>query len=492
MPWLLITVVTGLSMICMGTGIGWWLRGLSAAPDTTEATSEATGEKNENNREVAQDVMDRLRQVVVSMSANVDEHNDRMLEINNRLTSDEDVSSEDVVAAINSLVQANTKMKQDLESAETRLMEQEAQIVSREREAITDALTKLRNRRGFDDETARCEKLQREMDVTSSVMILDVDHFKKFNDTHGHQAGDEVLRAVGRALEGAVTKREVVCRYGGEEFAIIFPGRPVERAREMSEKARAAIGAELVKFEGKDLQVTASAGLAEFSLNETTRSVVKRADMALYKSKEAGRDCGHWHDGKESFPFSQPVEVAPVEAEEDYYDEYDDKPTGSDPITGLPGRDAFLQVTGQRLAECKRTGEQLAVLLLEVDDYAGLLKREGEAVSKVLLRTTTQFLKAAMRDMDMVARFTHNQFSVILPGASEERAANVGERLRHAIQRCKLPLGGQDLQFTVSIGGATAESIDDAESIIARAEQAVEESRKAGGNAVSVCASTPA
>jgi len=487
MPWILITTFTALSMICAGTGIGWWLRGMSTKTEAPLEDQTDGGQPDNDGQDVARGVMDKLRQVAVSMSANVDEHNDKMLAINHQLTSDAGVEPEEVVNAINSLVEANGKMKRDLESAESRLIEQEQQIASREQEAVTDALTSLKNRRGFDDETARCEQLQREMNVTSSVMIIDVDHFKKFNDTHGHQAGDEVLRAVGRALKGAVTARDVVCRYGGEEFAIIYPGRTAERARELSEKARAAIGLERVEFEGKTLQVTASAGLAEFKPGEATASVIKRADKALYGSKDNGRNCGRWHDGEESFPFSVSAKDCDDQAETDYYDDDDDQSAGSDPITGLPGRDAFMQTTAQRVAESKRTKEPVAMLLLEVDDYAEMLQQQSEAVSKVLLRTTTQFLKAAMRDMDMVARFHSNQFSILLPGSGSERAETVGERLRHAIERCKLPLGGADLQFTVSIGGATVEAGDDANSLLQRAEHAVEQSKQAGGNAVSVC-----
>ena len=124
------------------------------------------------------------------------------------------------------------------------------------------------------------------------------------------------------------------------------------------------------------------------------------------------------------------------------------------------------------------------MLLLEVDDYAGLLSREGDAVSKVLLRTTTQFLKAAMRDMDMVARFSDEQFSVLLPGSDEERAVSVGERLRHAIERCKLPLGGEDLQFTVSVGATSVVEGDDADSFVERTQLATRKSRDAGGNCI--------
>ena len=145
-------------------------------------------------------------------------------------------------------------------------------------------------------------------------MMIDVDHFKKFNDTYGHQAGDEVLRNVGRVLRREAGGEEVVCRYGGEEFAVIFPGMEITAAIPRAEKVRAAIALEVVEFQGLDLRVTASGGLAQLQPAETGEALVKRADIALYVCKEKGRNCGYWHDGTTSKPMKGISAPAPVVA----------------------------------------------------------------------------------------------------------------------------------------------------------------------------------
>jgi diguanylate cyclase (GGDEF)-like protein len=126
------------------------------------------------------------------------------------------------------------------------------------------------------------------------VLMLDIDHFKRFNDTHGHITGDEVLKHVSKLMKTALRGTDFVARYGGEEFVIILHDIDVDNAGRVAEKIRTSIEkTPLVFFNGtssKSLSVTMSIGVAAFARDEDFSSLIERADKALYASKEAGRN----------------------------------------------------------------------------------------------------------------------------------------------------------------------------------------------------------
>jgi diguanylate cyclase (GGDEF)-like protein len=159
-------------------------------------------------------------------------------------------------------------------------------------QSIRDGLTKLFNRR-YMEEFLELE-IQRAMRGESevAVVMIDVDHFKKFNDTYGHNAGDAVLRAVARALQKGVRAADVACRYGGEEFTLILSNATEEEAVRRCEDLRAAIEALAVEEQGQSLPgITVSMGIALYPKHATeAEALVRAADTALYAAKEAGRN----------------------------------------------------------------------------------------------------------------------------------------------------------------------------------------------------------
>ncbi len=150
--------------------------------------------------------------------------------------------------------------------------------------AFTDGLTGLSNRRRLDADTA-AQRARGER--TTATLMVDVDHFKKFNDTHGHALGDEVLRRVGAALSNEFRKTDVPYRYGGEEFCVLLHDTTPQEAHAAGERARAAIAAIQLPV---DAQVTASVGVSTGS-SRTIEQTIERADAALYGAKESGRNC---------------------------------------------------------------------------------------------------------------------------------------------------------------------------------------------------------
>lgn len=208
----------------------------------------------------------------------------------------------ELASAFNGMVENLNQSADELLAAQQR--EERLRLEAAEREiaehaaaAKTDALTQLANRRAFDEQLDLAHDLFVNTGEPISVVLFDVDRFKSFNDTYGHQAGDEVLRGVARTLTGVCDAPDFVARFGGEEFAIVMPGSTAEQAADKADFARQAIEAAEVEFEGQWFQVTASGGAAQLLADETVASLVKRADDSLYAAKNAGRNRVQWHDG---------------------------------------------------------------------------------------------------------------------------------------------------------------------------------------------------
>ena len=158
---------------------------------------------------------------------------------------------------------------------------------------MRDPLTSLSNRRRFDDRLTRELADARERGTALSLVLADIDNFKKVNDLFGHRIGDEILKMFARVLSDNVGARDTVARYGGEEFAVILPETELESARQMTERMRSQLEAMqlAINQSGEQIgQVTASFGIAELGAGEDADRLVERADEQLYQAKCAGRN----------------------------------------------------------------------------------------------------------------------------------------------------------------------------------------------------------
>ncbi len=162
--------------------------------------------------------------------------------------------------------------------------------------AITDELTGLYNRRYFSNHLASLFERSQKQELSLSTLILDIDHFKKINDTYGHDVGDAVLVELATRLERNVRGIDLACRYGGEEFVILMPETDMAYARMIAERLREDIASRPIEIKGdkpQSLDITVSIGLATTDWsdgNESPQRLVKRADDALYRAKETGRN----------------------------------------------------------------------------------------------------------------------------------------------------------------------------------------------------------
>ncbi len=188
------------------------------------------------------------------------------------------VLMEQALKAANERLQAHVRK---IESLQVRLQEQ----------AIRDPLTGLFNRRylqeTLDREIARAQRGDRPI----GLIIMDIDHFKKVNDAHGHRAGDKMLKALGELLQANIRLEDIPCRYGGEEFVIVMPGATLEVAHDRAELIRARFEALRVPYGVDELSGTMSFGVAAYPVHGlNSDAILIRADRALYRAKQSGRN----------------------------------------------------------------------------------------------------------------------------------------------------------------------------------------------------------
>ncbi|MEQ1617335.1 MAG: GGDEF domain-containing protein [Terricaulis sp.] len=160
-------------------------------------------------------------------------------------------------------------------------------------ESLTDALTGLSNRRMFDETLRMRIDEARAQRTPMCLMLCDIDHFKRFNDTWGHHTGDQILRFLASAMQGHARPDFLVARYGGEEFAMIMPRVDVNAAGKLADAMREAIQAKRLRRRStnEDLgQVTVSLGVAQLTPSDTPQGLIERSDACLYSSKRNGRN----------------------------------------------------------------------------------------------------------------------------------------------------------------------------------------------------------
>ncbi|MDP1598239.1 GGDEF domain-containing protein, partial [Phenylobacterium sp.] len=206
----------------------------------------------------------------------------------------------DLRTMVDNLSVATKRVQRENKSLEQRLSESTSEVAKlREhleqvrRDATTDGLTNLANRKAFDEELARACADAEADGLSLTLAVIDIDHFKNFNDTWGHQTGDQVIRYVASVIGRVGAPPRFAARYGGEEFALIFPRESAEIAAVVLEEIREEVSSRMLKRRSTndDLgAITVSAGLAEMRRGESAHSLMERSDSALYVSKRSGRN----------------------------------------------------------------------------------------------------------------------------------------------------------------------------------------------------------
>jgi len=254
------------------------------------AESEAT------RRSASQNMQASMMQEMVNLENNAESATD-LAQLKNQVKS----QIGNIRQALDSYQQAeqhqdNLTTQLEALSNKIKVMEEEAEknrsVLEKQRhKALHDPLTELPNREYYNEranyEYHRWQRYSRPL----TIAVFDIDHFKKINDTHGHQAGDRVLKVIGRSVAKRLREVDFFCRFGGEEFVALMPETSVEEALPVLDKIRAAIANATFNYKEQPIAISLSIGTTEFKAGDDLESAFARADEALYQAKSSGRNC---------------------------------------------------------------------------------------------------------------------------------------------------------------------------------------------------------
>lgn len=335
--------------------------------------------------------------------------------------------------------------------------------------ATRDPLSGCLNRRAFH---AALETLLTEARTSGqplSCVMIDIDHFKNVNDTHGHQIGDRVIQEVAKKLLECVRSTDLVGRYGGEEFCLILRGTPLAVAEELAESVRARIesecGAAVREVQG--LRVTASLGIEALSRTTTTAlKLIDHADKAMYRAKRGGRNqvCTYLT------PHATLVEAG-----------------NTDAVSGCLNLAAF-QLAFAKLQGTNARGGVLSAIKFSVDPYRALVADCGQEAADAAMREVAQVLIAVVRPEDLVARLDAEHLGVVAPGLSIEDALVLADAVRARVERGAADANEHSLaahRLTVSAGVDTLPAgAPGVATLMERAAKALLRAKRRGRNTV--------
>ncbi len=258
---------------------------------------------NDSYREVGDRMQTELDELVETLQTSLAEtaaYGDALEKTSSHLSSESNATGSHIKAMVDHLVNATRKMEERSRTLESRLEESSSEVKKLQlniedirKEAFTDQLTGLANRKSFDENLRETAAAVMESGEDMSLLFMDIDHFKKFNDTWGHQTGDTVLRLVAACLRANVKGKDLPARYGGEEFAVVLPNASLDSAEKLAEQIRETVATKKLqrKSTGEELgHITISIGVAKFQPGEKLADFVHRADTCLYAAKRAGRN----------------------------------------------------------------------------------------------------------------------------------------------------------------------------------------------------------
>ena len=441
--------------------------------------------------EQMKDIADQLRMISYRVSADVTAHSEKVEAINDRLHEPTAAAPDEILSAINELITANQHMQNQLADARKRIADQSEMIEEASAQARTDALTGLSNRRALNEFLQNClDAIQ--PGECAGLLLLDIDHFKSFNDTYGHTTGDAVLSAFARNIKKFCNQECYPARYGGEEFAVILTGRDTDALAEKAAALRSFVSGQTIAYEDLQLKITASAGLCILAKGDTLQSAYDRADEGLYRAKKAGRNKGFWLNTTHWQPFPDEADEAeagdkPADAQslirqaakglsanpsqrsgqakpasstgnDDSLSEIDGGTTYRKALGDVLDLSTFMSRTTVYFDQLRRA-ELPATGMLVMPQWAHEL---DAGQTKTAWNTTLGLIQSQLRGIDVVCVYRANTACVFLPGCSLEAAAERASRMQMTLESCReewLPPEHCPDRLAISIAQAKPEEL---------------------------------
>jgi len=298
--------------ICVGLASGYFLgRSRGKSPEAEQAHRE-----RQTTLKALVDLLASAERMTIDVECHNHEISDAARHVVGLRVSGEMASAKQaLLGQVESLLASNSRLQKDLTCSRYRMEEQAQEIDHARREARTDALTGVANRRAFDEKLEMLLTDWKKEGQPFSLILIDLDYFKRINDSHGHQAGDLVLEKVGQWLHQWVRDGDFAGRYGGDEFAVLLPHTDLEVARKVAQRICTGTSQEVSRIPLRREQITVSfsIGVASARPLDTSETILQRADMALYQSKHRGRNQVYTEEPDPSAP---PAEERQPPAEE--------------------------------------------------------------------------------------------------------------------------------------------------------------------------------
>lgn len=410
-----------------------------------------------------QGIAAQLQAISTKVAAKVSQHSEKLGGYSGQLDPGDDAES--ILATVNEILVTNQEMQDQLASAQSRIDQQTQMIEQASHQARTDALTGLANRRALDEFLSNSIESAQASELVG-LMLLDIDHFKNFNDSFGHTTGDAVLSSFARAITNMSDEDCYPARFGGEEFAVILTGTDQETILQKAAEIRYCVSEQVISYEDLQLKITASGGLCMLTADDDINAAYERADLGLYKSKDAGRNCGHWLDGSTWAPFPAPAAEAskvtegakesvaneaeasvalqaaePADSAASIMSEFgseaitgsdvhDDGPIADDTPLELLDLKTFMERVGEKVENVRRGELAASGIMVE----AVGLKDADSAEAVTSWEHTIALIQVNLRGIDVVCQFRPFALCIFFPGCAQDIAIE-----RAAIIQASLP-----------------------------------------------------
>ena len=497
--------------------------------------AEAQNDDDLNKPDNMRGIADQLRLLTFRVAADVTAHNERVEAISGRLNEPQAEQPEHLLSAINDLITANDEMQDHLADARKRIADQSELIEEAAQLARTDALTGLANRRALNDFLQSCLDAVQPGEC-AGLLLLDIDHFRAFNDTYGQTTGDAVLAAFARNIKKFCNQECYAARYGGEEFAVILTGRDAVSLAQKAAALRKFVSEQAIGLESMQLKVTASAGLCGLISGETLQAAYDRAEEGLFRAKKAGRDRGYWLNDAYWRPMPTDVNVATAQRDKAPDAQTLIRQTAS--AMERPTDKSTPSAENNSAVDSIKTNTQHKAISLEKDDdlrpdtepHKAVMKPEhgiepkkslgdvldlvtfmsrtsvyfeqlrradlpatgmlveahwnvnmNEEESELCWNTTLGLIQSQLRGIDVVCTYRKNTVGVFLPGCSIEAASERASRIQMMLESSRKDWDPEHHcpdRLSVSIGQALEE--EDTREFLLRLEGALEEAARAG------------